>query len=78
MASQKLAYPNPNNGILHFYEKETGDLKLFNSNGEAVLQKKLRQEEKFAVEELMEGLYFLQIENERGTVRRQRLFVRKD
>lgn len=76
--SQKMAYPNPNNGTLHFYGKETGDLKLFNSRGETVVQKKLRQEDRFVLDELKEGLYFLHIESDNGAVRRQRLFVRKD
>ncbi len=64
---QGFIYPNPFNDQLHIKTRETLNIKLINSIGKVVVEKRITKEESIDVSKLSKGVYYLLINSGSGT-----------
>ena len=68
MANQLDVYPNPTNGILNIEltGQQEKELILYNTNGQQVYTNKLNKTSTLDLSNLSNGVYYLQIKNEKS------------
>jgi hypothetical protein len=73
---ESIVYPNPTGGQLSFETPITGEVKVYTISGQLLLNLELFEEQSINLDNLQNGLYFLEIQTEKGRIR-EKVMIQK-